>query len=136
MFDGSATRPTQIDPACPSSQFPFQVGGKWTGMIVICLVDGPRRFTELRQMLSTVTPKVLTQTLRDMQRDGLVTRSSFETNPPHVEYELTPLGLSLMDLIGAARVWSQTHLDDLMRAREAHDAAADANAIDGAQFPF
>jgi DNA-binding HxlR family transcriptional regulator len=131
MSNDPATRPDRIDPVCPSSQFPFQVGGKWAGMIVICLAEGPRRFTELRQMLATVTPKVLTQTLNTMQRDGLVIRRSFETNPPHVEYELTPLGISLMDLIDAARVWSQTHLDDLVRSREAHDAAADAKALDG-----
>jgi DNA-binding HxlR family transcriptional regulator len=60
---------------------------------------------------------VLSETLRTMQRDGLVTRRDLETNPPHVEYSLTPLGLSLLELIDAARSWSEAHLDELVAAR-------------------
>lgn len=110
-------RPQRIHPACPTSGFPFQVGGKWVGMVVLCLIDRPRRFTELRAQLTPITPKVLTQTLRDMHRDGLLVRRDHETHPPHVEYELTDLGRSLMDLIDAARAWSDQHLDDLLSAR-------------------
>jgi DNA-binding HxlR family transcriptional regulator len=108
----------RIHPACPSSQFPLQVGGKWTGMVVVCLAGGPRRFTELRGLLRAVTPKVLSETLRGMQRDGLVTRRDLGQNPPHVEYSFTPLGLSLMELVDAARSWSEAHLDELLAARE------------------
>ncbi|MGW4720292.1 winged helix-turn-helix transcriptional regulator [Nocardia sp. NPDC004260] len=71
----------------------------------------------LRAQLTPITLKVLTQTLRDMQRDGLLVRHDHETNPPHVECELTELGRSLMDLIAAARAWSDKHLDDLLAAR-------------------
>ncbi|GIF20915.1 transcriptional regulator [Paractinoplanes tereljensis] len=110
----------RIDPACPSAVFPFQVGGKWTGMIVVLLVDGPRRFTDLRDTLAGVTPKVLTETLRAMQRDGLVLRREFPANPPHVEYELTALGASLMELIDAARSWSDRHMPELLAARRAN----------------
>jgi DNA-binding HxlR family transcriptional regulator len=113
-----AKRPERVHPACPTSAFPFQVGGKWAGMVVLCLIERPRRFTELRAQLTPITPKVLTQTLRDMQRDGLLLRRDHETNPPHVEYELTELGRSLMDLIDAARAWSDKHLDDLLAARD------------------
>lgn len=113
-------RSARIDPACPMAAFPFQVGGKWTGMVIIALVDGPRRFTELRTTLATVTAKVLTQTLRDMQRDGLAVRHDYETNPPHVEYELTDLGRSLLTLIDTMREWSNEHLDDLLRHRASY----------------
>lgn len=112
------TGPDRIHPACPSSRFPFQVGGKWTGMVVVCLSDRPRRFTELRELLRAVTPKVLSETLRTMQRDGLVTRHDLQANPPHVEYSLTPLGLSLLEVIDAARSWTEAHLDELVAARE------------------
>lgn len=88
-------------------------------MVVICLLDGPRRFTELRHQLAPVTAKVLAQTLRDMERDGLVLRHDHGTNPPQVDYELTPLGRSLMDLIDAARAWSEEHLEALLTSRAA-----------------
>src|SRR5690349_2697806 len=65
--------PPAFDPRCPSSDMPVQIGGKWTGMVVRCLQSGPRRFTELREPPRGVTPKVLTETLRAMERDGLVT---------------------------------------------------------------
>jgi len=114
-----------FDPMCPSSALPFQVGDKWTGMIVLCLEGGPRRFGELKVPLRGITSKVLAQTLRAMERDGLVTRTVYEENPPRVEYELTPLGRSLLTLIAAARAWSREHLPALLQARRAHDAAAD-----------
>jgi DNA-binding HxlR family transcriptional regulator len=111
---------TRMDPACPMAEFPFQVGGKWTGMVVVSLLDGPLRFSQLRQALGSVTAKVLTQTLRDMQRDGLVTRLDYDANPPHVEYELTDLGRSLMDLIDTVRAWSRRHLAELLDNRQQH----------------
>ncbi len=114
---GGAVRPERIHPACPTSAFPIQVGGKWTGMAILCLAEGPRRFTELRAQLTPITPKVLTQTLRDMARDGLVLRTDHEQNPPHVTYELTDLGRSLIAVIDAAHAWSERHLAQLLAAR-------------------
>ncbi|MDN5725771.1 MAG: helix-turn-helix transcriptional regulator [Propionibacteriales bacterium] len=111
-------RPERIHPACPTSALPIRIGGKWTGMIIISLLDGPRRFTELRTALGTVTPKVLTQTLRDMTRDGLIVRNDFAENPPHVEYDLTPQGRSLIMVIDAARAWSDAHIAGLLDARQ------------------
>lgn len=110
--------PEMFDPVCPSSAMPFQIGDKWTAMVVLCLEDGPRRFGEIRVPLRTVTPKVLTQTLRAMERDGLVTRTAYDENPPRVEYELTPLGRTLLSLIEAVRAWSQDHLPELLQARQ------------------
>lgn len=110
----------RMDPACPMAEFPFRVGGKWTGMVVVSLLDGPLRFSQLRDALGSVTAKVLTQTLRDMQRDGLITRRDHDANPPHVEYELTELGSSLMSLIDTVREWSQHHLAELLANRRRH----------------
>ncbi|MBB5874215.1 DNA-binding HxlR family transcriptional regulator [Allocatelliglobosispora scoriae] len=112
--------PAMFDPVCPSGAMPFQIGDKWTAMIVICLEHGPRRFGELRVPLRAVTPKVLTETLRAMERDGLVTRTAYAENPPRVEYALTDLGRTLLTLIEAARQWSRAHLPELLAAREAH----------------
>nr|BFE60913.1 helix-turn-helix domain-containing protein [Dactylosporangium thailandense] len=111
--------PDLFDPMCPSGVLPFQVGDKWTGMVLLCLSGGPRRFTELRVPLRAVTPKVLAATLRAMGRDGLVTRTAHDENPPRVEYALTPLGASLLPVIAAFRAWSDAHLPELLAARAA-----------------
>ncbi|MEU7607779.1 helix-turn-helix domain-containing protein [Micromonospora sp. NPDC049204] len=118
--------PEMFDPMCPSGALPFQIGDKWTGMVVLCLQGGRRRFTEIRVPLRGVTPKVLTQTLRAMERDGLVVRTAYPENPPRVEYELTDLGRTLLSLIEAARAWSKDHLPALLDAREAWTRAASA----------
>ncbi|MCM3882888.1 helix-turn-helix domain-containing protein [Frankia sp. R82] len=106
------------------SAFPLRIGEKWTAMIVLCLEAGPRRFTELRQILVAVSAKVLTETLRAMERDGLVSRHCHDENPPRVEYRLTELGQSLLQLIEAARLWSRDNLGDLLAARERYDGAS------------
>lgn len=116
--------PEMFDPMCPSSALPFRIGDKWTGMIVLCLQDGPRRFGELRVPLAGITAKVLAETLRAMRRDGLVSRTVYEENPPRVEYALTPLGRSLLTLIDAARAWSREHLATLLRERARSTEAA------------
>lgn len=112
-------QPDMFDPACPTTGMPFQIGDKWTAMVVICLEGGPRRFNELRVPLRRVTPKVLAETLRAMERDGLITRFAYDENPPRVEYSLTPLGRSLLTLVDAARSWCSEHMDDLVAARSA-----------------
>ncbi|TXS43826.1 transcriptional regulator [Streptomyces sp. or43] len=114
-----------FDPVCPSSALPIRIGDKWTAMVVLCLQGGRRRFSELRVPLGAITPRVLAATLRAMERDGLVTRTAYEENPPRVEYELTPLGHSLTLLIEAARSWSKDHLPALLDAREAYESAAE-----------
>jgi DNA-binding HxlR family transcriptional regulator len=116
----TADAPT-FDPACPMSAFPVQIGDKWTAMIILCLEARPRRFSELRNLLGSVSAKVLTDTLRAMERDGLLTRSAFDENPPRVEYHLTALGRTLLQLVEAARSWARDNLDDLLSARRRHD---------------
>ncbi|WP_007509351.1 MULTISPECIES: winged helix-turn-helix transcriptional regulator [Pseudofrankia] len=119
-MEKTADAPT-FDPACPMSAFPVQIGDKWTAMVILCLEARPRRFTELKQNLGSVSAKVLTDTLRAMERDGLVSRSAFDENPPRVEYQLTALGRSLLQLVEAARNWARDNLDDLLSARRRHD---------------
>ncbi|MFH9727396.1 winged helix-turn-helix transcriptional regulator [Streptomyces sp. NPDC017254] len=83
---------------------PIRVGGKWTAVVLRCLEDGlPRRFSELRVPLHWITLKVLTETLRAMERDGFLTRTAYDENPPRVEYALTSLGRSLIDPLARFR---------------------------------
>lgn len=100
---------------------PIRIGDKWTGKIIRCLEDGPRRFSELRVPLRGITPKVLTESLRAMERDGMLTRTAYAEIPPRVEYELTPLGRSLLEPMAACCEWSAAHLSELLDAREAYE---------------
>jgi DNA-binding HxlR family transcriptional regulator len=107
-----------FDELCPSSLLPFRFGDKWAALVIRCLEDGPRRFSELRVPLHRVTPKVLTQSLRGLERDGLISRTVHPGPQPHVEYELTPLGRSLLDPLDAACAWAEEHWDELLDAHE------------------
>ena len=80
--------PDMFDAQCPSSVMPLRIGDKWTAMVVLCLEHGPRRFNELRIPLRRISPKVLSETLRAMERDGLVSRHAYDENLPRVEYSL------------------------------------------------
>ncbi|WP_326825903.1 winged helix-turn-helix transcriptional regulator [Streptosporangium sp. NBC_01756] len=92
---------------CAPIRPPIRIGGKWTAKIVVCLTDAPRRFSELEAVLPGITPKVLTESLRAMERDGLVTRTAFDEHPPRVEYALTPLGRTLLRPIAVACRWTR-----------------------------
>ena len=117
-----------FNPACPSAEPPFRIGDKWGGMVVLCLLDGPRRFTELRVPLYRVAPKVLTETLRSLERDGFISRTVYDENPPHVEYELTPFGRTLLPAIAACREWGMANLDTLRAARDRYDGVTEVEA--------
>ncbi len=120
-----------FDAACPSAESPFKIADKWGGMVVLCLEAGPRRFTELRVPLRRVAPKVLTETLRSLERDGFITRTVFDENPPHVEYELTALGRSLLPAIAACREWGFANLESLRAARDRYDGVDDIGTAAG-----
>ncbi|MGW8480064.1 winged helix-turn-helix transcriptional regulator [Streptomyces sp. NPDC055898] len=110
--------PEMFDPLCPSDLMPIRVGDKWAGMIIQCLEDGPRRFSELRVPLRNITSKVLTQSLRALERDGFIVRTVHAEPARNVQYELTALGRSLLGLLDTARAWAEEHLDELIDARE------------------
>ena len=111
-----------LSPACPSRTVLRHVVDRWTPLVVTVLADGPSRFGELRSRIGGVTPKVLTQTLRSMERDGLVTRTQLPGVPPRVDYELTDLGRSLQAPIGALCTWIQDNSAQILAHRESYDA--------------
>ncbi|KAB8162836.1 transcriptional regulator [Streptomyces sp. 3MP-14] len=113
-----------FDEVCPTALSPVRVGDKWAAMILTCLADGPRRFSELRVPLRRVTPKVLTASLRSLERDGLIARAETRTGSGRqVEYRLTPLGESLLGPLEVVCGWVREHIDELLAARESFDAA-------------
>ncbi|GAA1556742.1 helix-turn-helix domain-containing protein [Actinomadura kijaniata] len=120
-----------FDPNCPTRLVLDRIGDKWSVLVVLSLLDGPRRFTELRHTIGGVTPKVLTQTLRVMERDGLLTREVFAEVPPRVEYALTPLGRSLRAPIEAVTAWAEANVGAVVAARARHDERASPAAATG-----
>src|SRR5579859_2470995 len=95
-----------------------RVGDKWTVLIVALLGDGPKRFNEIKRMVGGISQRMLTLTLRGLERDGLVTRTLFPTIPPRVDYELTPLGRSLRCAVEPLGCCAQDHIKDVHQARE------------------
>jgi DNA-binding HxlR family transcriptional regulator len=100
-----------------------RIADRWSGMVIIALSGGSLRFAELRAILSGVSEKMLTQTLRGMERDGLVVRHDHTTWPRRVDYTLTELGRSLVEPLTTVCAWSDKHLDDVKAARERYDNA-------------
>lgn len=110
--------------ACPVRDVLDQVGDKWSTLIVIMLVEGPQRFAALRRAVPDISQRMLTQTLRDLQRDGLVSRHVFPTKPPSVEYRLTPLGRSLIASLAGLIFWAENNHDAIRAARLSFDKEA------------
>ncbi|XKF76632.1 helix-turn-helix transcriptional regulator [Glutamicibacter arilaitensis] len=106
---------------CPSREIMQRLGDKWTPLVMLTLANGPLRFSALRQRIGAVTPKVLTSTLRTLERDGLVDRQVTAQVPIRVDYELTKLGHSLLEPMDAIRIWSEKHAAKVMAAREIFD---------------
>lgn len=108
--------------ACPSREILDRIGDKWSVLILGQLADGPRRFTELSRAIEGVSQKMLTQTLRGLERDGLVTRTVHASVPPRVDYELTRLGRTLSAPLHALEAWARDHMTDVVAARSKYDA--------------
>jgi DNA-binding HxlR family transcriptional regulator len=119
---------------CPSRQLLDRISDKWV-VLILCALGGDTsgqlgasdaaramRYSELSRLLAGVSQKMLTQTLRSLERDGLLTRTVTPTVPVTVSYELTDLGLSLHDMTRGLRHWAQTHMDDVLAHREGYDA--------------
>ncbi len=100
-----------------------RVGDKWTVLVVSTLGDGPRRFNELRKALGSISQRMLTLTLRGLEREGLVTRTVFPTIPPRVDYELTKLGRSLLDPVTELELWARRNRVAMDAARRRFDSA-------------
>ena len=103
-----------------------RVGDKWTILVVGELGNGPKRFNEIRRALGSISQRMLTLTLRGLERDGLVTRTVFPTVPLKVEYELTKLGRSLLEPVSGIGLWARQHRTAIEAARQRFDSAATA----------
>ena len=107
---------------CPKvSQVLARIGEKWSVLIIIMLTEKARRFSELKRAIGGVSQRMLTLSLRGLERDGLVKRTVFPVVPPRVEYELTPLGRSLVAPVSALGEWARAHLTEIDAAREVFD---------------
>lgn len=113
-------QPNVLNQNCESRQALERIADKWTCLIVYALLDGRRRHGELKRMIEGISQKMLTQTLRSMEADGLVTRTVIDVIPPHVEYGLTPLGQTLSGPLVAICRWAMDHLPEMQAAREAN----------------
>lgn len=125
---GSTTSESTMDPTtdasfdvfavdCPSRVILQRIGDRWSMFVIAALSARPLRFTQLKNHIGGITPKVLTETLRALETDGLVARRAFAEMPPRVEYRLTPLGLSLLEPINAVRAWAERNVAQVLAAR-------------------
>lgn len=126
---------------CPSRQLLARISDKWVALVLAALGSGgpdpgdtatgearPMRYSELSRRLAGVSQKMLTQTLRSLERDGLLTRTVTPTVPVTVTYELTALGSSLQDLMRGMKLWAEAHMDEVLANREGYDRAAQRRA--------
>lgn len=113
-----------MNPDCPSRKVLDRISDKWTALVIYALAEGTMRYGELQRRIGGVSQKMLTQTLRSMEDDGLVARKIYPVVPPMVEYSLTPLGRSLIEPLSAVRRWAEQHLPQLLAIREGRSARA------------
>lgn len=105
--------------SCPTRKALNRIADKWVALIVFLLAERPHRFGELRRRIDGISQKMLTQTLRNLAQDGLVSRQAFATVPVTVEYSLTPLGRTLIEPLSAIRDWAEAHIEEVLAARQA-----------------
>jgi DNA-binding HxlR family transcriptional regulator len=111
---------------CPSQEILALIGGKWAMLVLCILREGPVRTGELARRAGGISQKMLTQTLRELERHGIVQRRDYGTVPPRVEYSLTPLGLSLSGLVKQIENWVESNYSRMSRAAKSYDAGAAA----------
>jgi DNA-binding HxlR family transcriptional regulator len=107
---------------CPRRQLLDRLSDKWVGLVIATLADGPRRYSEIARSVAGVSQKMLTQTLRALERDGLVSREITASVPVRVDYALTGLGVSLLPVMRAVKDWAEAHMDEVAAARSEFDA--------------
>ncbi|MBF6204995.1 MULTISPECIES: helix-turn-helix domain-containing protein [Nocardia] len=106
---------------CPTRQLLDRISDKWVSLVLAALADGPLRYAELNRTIAGVSPKMLTQTLRVLERDGLVERRITAEVPVRVDYELTALGHSLQPVMSAVKAWAEARMDEVIAARARYD---------------
>ncbi|GLX48786.1 transcriptional regulator [Streptomyces hygroscopicus subsp. hygroscopicus] len=110
---------------CPTNQLLGRLSDKWVSLVVAALAPGTLRYSDLARTLAGVSPKMLTQALRSLERDGILTRTVTPSVPVRVDYALTPLGENLALLLTAVKTWAETHFDEVLAARERYDTQND-----------
>jgi DNA-binding HxlR family transcriptional regulator len=125
--EGAISAPTELAHAGCKNVAPVlnRVGDKWSMLIVMILSDGPKRFSELKRTIDGISQRMLTLSLRGLERDGLVTRTVTPTIPPRVDYELTELGVSLREPVKALGDWAIAHIACIRAAQQRYDAIQD-----------
>ena len=113
--------PNAFSEHCPTRRVLNRIADKWTVLVMILLKDEKKRFSELKREIEGISQKMLTQTLRGLERDGLISRTVYPTVPPHVEYALTPLGHTLKDLLYTIKTWSEANMDAVLKAQRQYD---------------
>jgi DNA-binding HxlR family transcriptional regulator len=111
------SKPSVMNPECDSRKVLDRIADKWTALVIHVLSTGTKRHNELRREIAGVSQKMLTQTLRSLENDGIVNRKIYPVVPPMVEYSLTPLGRSLIEPLEAICSWAEKHLPELEAAR-------------------
>lgn len=109
---------------CPVRDVMDNIGGKWNSLMILSLAEGPLRFSQLRRLIPDISQRMLTQTLRDLQRDGYLSRTVYPTQPPSVEYSLTDLGRSFLVPLKLFVDWSLQNHDTIRKARAEYDQVA------------
>jgi DNA-binding HxlR family transcriptional regulator len=107
---------------CPSRQLLDRLSDKWVTLVLCALEDESQRYSQLARTIAGVSQKMLTQTLRTLERDGMITRTVTATVPVTVTYELTALGRSLLVVFGGLKIWAESHMDEVIEARASYDA--------------
>jgi DNA-binding HxlR family transcriptional regulator len=119
----TTVRWNMMNAACPTRQVLDRIADKWTMLVVVALQHGTLRFSELRRSVGGISQKMLTQTLRALERHGMVEREVIPTVPVTVRYTLTPLGHSLADAVSVIREWAYANMDAIETARAAYEPA-------------
>ncbi|SFB15568.1 transcriptional regulator, HxlR family [Amycolatopsis marina] len=120
--DGQPVRFNAFTASCPSRRLLDTIGDKWVSLVIVALgLEGRMRYSELSARIAGVSQKMLTQTLRGLERDGLLTRTVTPSVPVRVDYELTPLGRSLLDTIRHLKDWAEAHMSEVDDARAMYD---------------
>ncbi len=122
-MQASGFEPDPYDRNCATRTILDRIGDRWTVLVVGALTPGPMRFSELSRRIDGISQKMLTQTLRGLERDGLVTRTVHAAVPPKVEYELTAAGRTLTGPLSSLDAWARANIEDVMRSRGAYDEA-------------
>ena len=119
----SMQRPNVYQADCPTRMVLDRVGDKWAVLVLGLLAESPRRFNQLRRCIEGISQKMLSQTLKSLERDGLVHRHAIATVPVTVEYSITTLGRTLAQTVDGLRVWAETHIKDVLTAQHRYDGA-------------